>query len=108
VALVRREKFMGLATLNGGIFGVRIELKLPGPLKRTPGGLRRLVAILAAHPDYEVVRTVDGLQEASRAGLIAGDLPRISAGHAARGFDEPALRAFLGSNWLWTLEAVLP
>jgi hypothetical protein len=41
---------MGLATLNGGIFGVRVKLQPARPLKRTPGGLRRLVAILVAYP----------------------------------------------------------
>jgi len=62
------------------------------------------VAILDAHLDYPVVPT-------ARVPLAASDtavLPRISTGFAARGFDEPALRAFLGANRLRTLEAVLP
>ena len=88
---------MGLGTLNGEIFGVRMEPKLPRPLKWTPGGLRRPVAILAAHPGYRAVHNGDGLQEASRTGPLARDRPDISARLAARGFDEPALRAFLGA-----------
>ena len=99
---------MGLATLNGGIFGVRVELQPTRPLKRTPGGLRRLVAILVAHPGYEAVHTGDGLQRASRAGSLAGDRPGVSVRLAARGFDEPASCAFLGANWIRTLEVVLP
>jgi hypothetical protein len=99
---------MGLATLNGEIFGVRMEPKLPRPLKWTPGGLRRLVAILVAHPGYGAVHTGDGLQEAYRTGPLAGDRPDISARLAAPGFDEPALRAFLGANGIRMLEVVLP
>jgi hypothetical protein len=99
---------MGLARLNGGISAVSIDLKLPSSLKRTSGGLRRLVAILAAHPDSHAVHAVDGLQGASRAGPIVANLSCSTAGLAARGFDEPAPRAFLGANWLPTLEAVFP
>ena len=62
------------------------------------------MAILDTHLDYPVVRT-------ARVPLVAPDtavLPRITTGLAARGFDEPALHAFLGANWFRTLEAVLP
>ncbi|MFO7586928.1 MAG: dipeptidase [Gemmatimonadota bacterium] len=37
----------------------------------------------------------------------AGDLPRLTAGLAALGFDAPALEAFLGAAWLRVLSAVL-
>jgi len=66
------------------------------------------VAILVAHPDTHVVHAVDGLQGASRAGPIVANLSCSTAGLAARGFDEPAMCAFLGANWLRTLEVVLP
>jgi hypothetical protein len=71
----------------------------------------RPVAILDVDPDCPVVRTARGLLEAAdgcSGELARGPLDRISAGLAAPGFDEPALRAFLGANWLRTLEAVLP
>ena len=77
-------------------------------LKQITGALRRLVAILVAHPGHEAVHTGDGLQRASRAGSLAGDRPGVSVRLASRGFDEPALCAFLGANWLRTLEVVLP
>jgi hypothetical protein len=62
------------------------------------------VAILDAHLDFPVVRTA----RVPLAASDTADLPLISTGRAARGFDEPAPHAFLGANWLRTLEAVLP
>ena len=67
--------------------------------------------ILDVHPGAYVIRTVRGLLEASgafSAELAVVPFDRISAGLAARGFDEPPLHPFLGANWLRTLEAVLP
>ena len=99
---------MGFTTLNVGNFGVQVQLQPHRLLNRTSGGLRRLVAILVAHPGYDAAHTGDGLQRASRAGSLAGDRPGVSVRLAARGFDEPASCAFLGANWLRTLEVVLP
>jgi hypothetical protein len=103
---------MGIATLNnGGIFDWRIDPKLPDPLERALSGLRRLVAILDVGSRYLChpagPRPPGGVRRNFR-WLAPVPFDRISAGLAARGFDEPALRAFLGANWLRTLEAVLP
>lgn len=98
---------MGFATLNVGIFGVQVQLQPHRLLNRTSGGLRRLVAILVAHPGYDAAHTGDGLQRASRAGSLAGYRPGVSVRLAARGFDEPVSCASLGANWLRTLEVVL-
>lgn len=38
----------------------------------------------------------------------ASDLPRLTTGLAERGFDAPALEAFLGAGWQRVLNAVLP
>ena len=89
----------------------RNDPELPDPLSRALSGLMRPVAILDVDPDCLVVPTARGLLEAPAAcsgELVQGPFDRISAGLAAPGFDEPALRTFLGSNWLRTLEAVLP
>ena len=66
--------------LNGGIFAVWIDPKLPDPLDRALSSLRSLVAILDDHPDFLVVRTADDLQEPSRAGRIVA-VPGIEGGY---------------------------
>ena len=99
---------MGFATLNAGSLAVWIDPKLPDPFERALSGLRRPVGILAADSGFHLVRAACDLLEASDAGRGVTEWSHITAGPAARGIDEPPPCAFLGSNWLRTLEAVLP
>ena len=102
---------MGIATLNNGGISAAHRSRASLPLEQALSGLRRLVAILDVGSRYLChpagPRPPGGVRRNFR-WLARGPFDRISAGLAARGFDEPALRAFLGANWLRTLEAVLP
>ncbi len=68
--------------LDGGVFAVWIDPDQPGdPLERSLDGLRGLVAVLDAHPDFRVVRDTSDFRRAREERRIAA-VPGIEGGYA--------------------------